>query len=123
LRLGFLANFLSHPVISGFITASGILIAASQLKHILGLPAGGDTLPGIIAALAGAAAGVNLHTVAIGLGVLAFLFFARTWLKPLLIRLGLGRRAADLLTKAAPILAVAVTILLARSLDLAAHGV
>ena len=36
LRLGFMANFLSHPVISGFITASGILIAASQVKHILG---------------------------------------------------------------------------------------
>ena len=34
-RLGFLANFLSHPVIAGFITASGILIATSQLKHIL----------------------------------------------------------------------------------------
>jgi SulP family sulfate permease len=37
LRLGFLANFLSHPVIAGFITASGIIIAASQLKHILGI--------------------------------------------------------------------------------------
>ena len=37
LRLGFLANFLSHPVIAGFITASGILIATSQLKHILGV--------------------------------------------------------------------------------------
>ena len=35
-RMGFLANFLSHPVVSGFITASGIIIAASQLKHILG---------------------------------------------------------------------------------------
>ena len=34
LRLGFLANLLSHPVISGFITASGILIATSQIKHI-----------------------------------------------------------------------------------------
>jgi hypothetical protein len=37
LRLGFLANFLSHPVIAGFITASGIIIAASQLKHVLGI--------------------------------------------------------------------------------------
>jgi len=36
-RLGFLANFLSHPVISGFITASGILIAMSQLRYILGI--------------------------------------------------------------------------------------
>src|SRR5210317_1391113 len=35
LRLGFLANFLSHPVIAGFITASGVLIATSQLRHIL----------------------------------------------------------------------------------------
>jgi hypothetical protein len=43
-RLGFLANFLSHPVIAGFITASGILIAASQLRHILGIPGGGHTL-------------------------------------------------------------------------------
>src|SRR3546814_1060085 len=39
LRLGFLANLLSHPVISGFITASGILIATSQVKHILGVSA------------------------------------------------------------------------------------
>jgi len=123
LRLGFLANFLSHPVISGFITASGILIAASQIKHILGIAGGGDTLPAIVATLAGAASGVNPHTAAIGLGVLAFLLFARTRLKPLLIGLGLGRRAADLLTKAAPILAVAVTILLAKGFDLAAHGV
>ena len=30
-KLGFLANFLSHPVISGFITASGVIIAASQI--------------------------------------------------------------------------------------------
>jgi SulP family sulfate permease len=36
-RLGFLANFLSHPVIAGFITASGILIALSQLRHVLGI--------------------------------------------------------------------------------------
>src|SRR3546814_20166990 len=42
LRLGFLANFLSHPVISGFISASGILIALGQLKHILGISTGGD---------------------------------------------------------------------------------
>ena len=39
LRLGFLANFLSHPVISGFITASGIQIAASQFGPVLGIKA------------------------------------------------------------------------------------
>jgi SulP family sulfate permease len=51
LRLGFLANFLSHPVISGFITASGILIAASQLKYVLGVKIGGETFYEIISEL------------------------------------------------------------------------
>jgi SulP family sulfate permease len=37
LRFGYLANLLSHPVVSGFITASGIIIALSQLRHILGI--------------------------------------------------------------------------------------
>lgn len=44
-RLGFLANFLSHPVISGFIIAAGLLIATSQFGHILGIAASGQTLP------------------------------------------------------------------------------
>jgi SulP family sulfate permease len=48
LKLGFLANFLSHPVIAGFITASGILIAVSQFKHILGIEAHGHSLPEIL---------------------------------------------------------------------------
>lgn len=47
-RLGFLANFLSHPVIAGFITASGIPIAASQLRHILGLKGEGHALVKIL---------------------------------------------------------------------------
>ena len=36
-RAGFLTNLLSHSVISGFISASAILIAVGQLKHILGI--------------------------------------------------------------------------------------
>ena len=123
LRLGFLANFLSHPVISGFITASGLLIAASQLRHILGVSAGGDTLPEILASLAKAAPQTNLWALGIGLGALGFLHFARKRLKPLLTGWGLSARAADLATKTAPILAVAATILLAAGLDLGAKGV
>ena len=122
-RLGFLANFLSHPVMSGFITASGILIAASQVKHILGVSAGGNTLIETIAALTTKVTTVNPYTVAIGGGTLAFLYFARTRLRPLLMGLGLAERSADLLTKTAPILAVATTILLAITLELDTKGV
>ena len=74
LRLGFLANFLSHPVISGFITASGILIAASQLKHILGVNAHGHTLLEILASIAAHLHEVNWVTLVIGLSATAFLF-------------------------------------------------
>lgn len=37
IRLGFLVNFLSHPVISGFTSAAAIIIAVSQLKYLLGI--------------------------------------------------------------------------------------
>ncbi|MEW9804523.1 SulP family inorganic anion transporter [Mesorhizobium sp. ZMM04-5] len=122
-RLGFLANFLSRPVISGFITASGLLIAASQLKHIFGVPVKGDTLPEIAEGLLSQAGNANPITLVIGIGVVAFLFFARTRLKGLLNRTGLNSRLSDIITKASPILAVAATILIAGAFDLADHGV
>ncbi|MEP9399909.1 sulfate permease [Mesorhizobium sp. KR2-14] len=122
-RLGFLANFLSHPVISGFITASGLLIAASQLKHILGVPVKGDTLPDILGGLLSNAGNANPITLAIGTGAIAFLYFARSRLKGLLTGSGLNSRLSDILTKAAPILTVAITILIAAAFDLGSRGV
>lgn len=35
-KLGFLVNFLSHPVIAGFTSAAAIIIGISQLKYLLG---------------------------------------------------------------------------------------
>ena len=123
LRLGFLANLLSHPVISGFITASGILIATSQLRHILGVTAGGDTWPAMLGSLARAFDTINPWTLAIGLPATAFLFWVRKGLKPALVSLGLQPRAADIVAKAGPVIAVVVTILAALSFDLGARGV
>ena len=111
LRLGFLANFLSHPVISSFITASGILIAASQLKHLLGIRADGDTLPKILVQLAHHIGGTNLYTLALGAGAVGFLLWVRKNLKPHLIRVGLTPRAADLSAKAGPLGVIALSIL------------
>lgn len=123
LRLGFLANFLSHPVISGFITASGLLIALSQLRHILGIEASGKTLPEMGIALAMHLGEVNPVTLVLGVAATAFLFWVRRGLKPALQHLGLGPRTADILTKAGPVLAVAVTTLAVWTLDLGARGV
>tara|TARA_R110002111_G_scaffold99629_3_gene154319 strand:- start:8880 stop:10613 length:1734 start_codon:yes stop_codon:yes gene_type:complete len=123
LRLGFLANFLSHPVISGFITASGIVIAASQLKHIFGVQASGQNLLTIGQSLILSIGDTNISTLAIGTGALVFLMFARKYLKPLLIRSGVGARSADIITRTAPILAVLITTLVAWQLRLDTQGV
>lgn len=123
LRLGFLANLLSHPVVSGFITASGIIIATSQLKSILGIEAHGDALPELVQTLAQNIADTNLPTLIIGVLSTAFLFWVRKGLKPLLIGFGLTPRPADLIAKAGPIAAVAVSTLAVIFLDLEAKGV
>ncbi|NRG19982.1 sulfate permease [Rhizobiales bacterium] len=123
LRLGFVANFLSHPVISGFITASGIIIAASQLKHILGIPAGGHNLYEILLSLFENMGAVNWITLAIGASATVFLFWVRRGLKPALSKLGVKPRLADILTKAGPVAAVAVTTLIAWGFGLPNAGV
>ena len=43
-RLGFLVNYLSHPVISGFTSAAAVMIGISQLKHLLGIDLGNSKL-------------------------------------------------------------------------------
>ncbi|MFN9611597.1 MAG: SulP family inorganic anion transporter [Hyphomonadaceae bacterium] len=123
LRLGFLANLLSHPVVSGFITASGIIIATSQLKSILGIEAHGDALPVLVQTLAENIAQTNLPSLIIGVFSTAFLFWVRKGLKPLLVGFGLAPRPADLIAKAGPIAAVAVSTLAVIFLDLEAKGV
>ncbi len=122
-RLGFLANLLSHPVISGFITASGLLIASSQLKHILGVPAQGHTLYEILLSIAAHLDEVNWITLIIGAGATAFLFWVRKGLKRLLLGLGFKPFLADILTKAGPVAAVAVTTLASAVFSLGDKGV
>ncbi|MBO6718238.1 MAG: sulfate permease [Rhizobiaceae bacterium] len=123
LRLGFMANFLSHPVISGFITASGILIAAGQIKHILGVPASGHTLQEITVSLLENAGETNVFTLAVGVGAAAFLYWSRRGLKKLLVNTGLRNRLADLIAKSAPVAAVGITSLSAWAFDLGDLGV
>ena len=122
-RLGFIANFLSHPVIAGFIAASGILIATSQLRHVLGIDGHGHTLPEMLWSLLENIGDINLATLVIGVSASAFLFWARKGLKPLLRRLGLRPLVADILTKAGPVAAVVATTLAVWQFDLAASGV
>jgi len=123
LRLGFFTNFLSHPVIAGFLSASGLLIAASQIGHLLGLEASGYTATTLVANLVGQLGQVHWPTLALGGGALLFLLASRRHAKALLRRLGLAEASAALLARAAPVLAVAVTTGLSWHLGLAERGV
>jgi SulP family sulfate permease len=123
LKLGMLANFLSHPVISGFITASGLIIAASQLKHILGIKADGSNLWDLIISLFSELPSTNIPTLVIGCFATGFLFWSRKNLKSYLLNKGIGHALAEILAKAGPVLAIALTTLAAWGLDLQQHGV
>lgn len=122
-RLGFLANFLSHPVIAGFITASGILIATSQLRHLLGIEADGHTLLELLGSLWAQLGETNGFTLGIGVLATAFLFWVRKGLKPLLLSVGLKPRLADIVTKSGPVAAVAMTTFVVFAFGLSDSGV
>lgn len=122
-RLGFLANFLSHPVIAGFITASGILIATSQLKHILGVSAHGHTLPEMLGSIFAHLSEINWITVLIGVLATGFLFWVRKGLKPALKRMGASAMVADIATKAGPVAAVVATTVSVWAFGLHGAGV
>lgn len=122
-RLGFLANFLSHPVIAGFITATGIIIAASQLKHILGIDAQGHNLLELALSVFEHIGETNLITLTIGVLTIGFLFWVRKGLKPFLVWAGLKPKAAGFAAKAGPVLAVIATTFSVWFFDLANSGV
>jgi len=109
LRLGFLAYFLSHPVISGFITGAAVLIAVGQLKYILGVKVAGSDVLETLAGLVKALPQTQPATLAIGVASLLFLLLARRYLAPVLTRLGVPVKAAELMSKLAPMVAVIVS--------------
>ena len=123
LRLGFIANFLSHPVISGFISASGILIAIGQLRHILGIKAAGHNAVDTLVALARGLPDAHGTTLAIGVASLVLLYLARAHLKDWLCRLGLASGLAANLSKTGPVVTLLLAVLVVTLFDLASAGV
>lgn len=106
LRFGFLAQFLSHTVIAGFISGAAVLIAVGQLQHLLGVRAPGEALPEILTHMFQGLAQTHGPTAIIGVLAVGLLWFARRWLVSLLMRAGLSLRVSDLLSKLVPMVVV-----------------
>jgi len=123
LRFGMLANLLSHPVVVGFITASSLIIALSQMKYILGISAHGENAFALTASLLQNIPATNPYTLGVGVFALGFLIWARRWLRPLLQTCGISDENAGRMAKAGPVLAIIMTTVAAWFFDLGDHAV
>jgi len=123
LKLGFLSNFMSYPVMSGLGTAVGIQIATSQLTPILGIPSEGETFLAQIISLVKNSSQINVYIAAIGVPSFIFLLLVRKYLVNLLTRAGMSKGLAGILAKMGPVIAIIITILVVAGLGLDKQGV
>lgn len=72
-RLGFVTIFMSHAVISGFISGASLIIGMSQLKSILGVTADGDNVQKIVASIIENIGSFNYKTFLMGTSTVAAL--------------------------------------------------
>ena len=122
LRLGFVAHFISHPVMSGFISASALLITLSQLGPLLGVSLSGHQLLALVD-LFRQFDRITTATLVLSVISLGLLFWSRSRLRSWLLRLGAGEAVATALVRLAPALLVLAGILLSDGLGLASRGV
>jgi sulfate permease, SulP family len=108
LRLGFVVNFLSHPVISGFTSAAAIIIGLSQIKHLfkIKLPQT-EHAQEILFAMAQEIGNTHVPTLILGLVAIIIIKYGKIIHSKF----------------PAPLVAVIVGILAVSFLNLTAHGV
>jgi sulfate permease, SulP family len=107
LRLGFVADLLSRPVLVGYMAGVALIMIADQLKHATGVPVSGQTFFGQLSSFARNAAQIQPVTLVVAIGVLLFLFFVGSrWPKA-----------------PGPLLAVVLATVVVIAANLAAHGV
>lgn len=107
-RLGFLVNFLSRPVITGFISAAALIIGASQLKHLLGIALpNSNYVHQIVADALLQLNATNLPTLLLGVGGILIILLVKHFKLPI----------------PAPLLVVVLGILIVWKLELSNVGV
>ena len=118
-KAGFVMNFVSRPVVSAYITGAALLIIISQIKHIFGISAGGNTAVALLRDLSHNFAGLNKAALIVGSLAIAALWFVRKYLAFGLVKLHVKSRTARLIGRMAPIVIVALSILISSGLNLA----
>ena len=122
-RLGFLTNFISFPVVTGFIAASAIIIASSQFGSILGLNIHSDDFFHTLSQVAQQLDQVNITTLIFSLLLMLFLYFFPKLLRSLILKLTKHELFSDSLSKATPVLAIILSIAAVICFDLQNAGI
>jgi SulP family sulfate permease len=107
LRLGFVANFFSRPVMSGFTIGAALVISWGQTDALLG----------------GSLRTLHVPSAALGVGSLLVLLLARRYMAAMLRRCGMSAGAADVGARLAPMFLVVGATVLSSVLQLPALGV
>lgn len=107
LRLGWIADFLSLPIVTGFLSGIGVIIIVHQLPSALGVASSGDTVAQRLSSLSHYLGHVSAWSLALSLGTLVVLL--------------VGERINARLPWALGAIAVATVATVALSLD--QHGV
>jgi high affinity sulfate transporter 1 len=107
IRLGFLADFLSHTALIGFLTGVGVQVASGEMGDMLGLPRGGHSPIGYLIHDLQHLQQTNFHTLAVAIAVLAIIL------------------GFDKISKKIPgaLIAVIGAIIVSWAIDLASSGV
>ena len=123
LRFGAAIGFLSHAVVTGFISAAAVLIVVNQLPTLLGLPSAPATsLVDVARYVSASWSDFNAMAVSISVGALAVLFVCREYLCDALVKMGMGNGMADAICKSAPMFVVVGAVALVGPLRLDAGG-
>ena len=118
LRMGFVANLMSHPVIAGFMTGAAVLIVLGQLKPLLGMQGHGETALQLARSLVSHRASVHLPSALMGAGALVLLWSLPRLIRRLGVHWELGAGGVEVACKLAPVLLVFLAIGVTVMLDL-----
>ncbi len=112
-QIGFIVNFISHPVISGFSSAAAVIIFSSQLKSLLGLKIPySENVFSTFSFIFSSLSETNSSTLILGIIGLVFLVFLPQVLRKFHSLINLSDLHLQILTKSSPLFLVILTSLI-----------
>ncbi len=124
LRLGFLSHFISFPVVTGFISASALVIASSQISNLFGIPKSesGHFFQSMYAFISQITL-LNPITSLLGISMLLMLKYLPKLLKNSILKYSKQPLLADIISKSTPLFAIILSIFISLKFNFEQQGV